>query len=86
MAGAKLVMTKTTFQNCNAVKNGGGLYISTNDGNEFTNCTFTNNYLGASTSEGGAVEIVGEGSVVDCRFFDNRAGKEGAAIYYNANV
>ena len=84
---ASCMITNCVFDsNCNTGRWGCASAVYLTDSGCVVDCTFTNNYFGTSTSGAGAVEIVGEGSVIGSRFFRNRAGGAGAAIRYNASV
>lgn len=83
LAGAKVVARNTTFQNCRAGNNGGGLYISTGNDNEFTDCTFTGNWVTATTGYGGALYINQNSVTMNGGTVSNSKAAYGGGIYQN---
>jgi hypothetical protein len=81
---ASCMITNCVFDsNCNTGKWGEASAVYLLNGGSCVDCTFTNNYWGASTTRGGALVLTENASVVGCRFYDNvKSSAAGGAISY----
>ena len=81
---ASCMITNCVFDsNCNTGRWGEAVAVYLNGSGSCVDCTFTNNFWGASTTKGGAVALTNTTSVIGCRFYDNTGSvAAGGAISY----
>ena len=81
---ASCMITNCIFDsNCNTGKWGEAVAVYLMGSGSCVDCTFTNNYWGASTTKGGALVLTENASAIECRFYDNvKSSAAGGAISY----